>query len=70
VSAELKLLRYLQERVNKSTKDFEGRPADQKQTDAGNTDAKQLSGKQERVEALMRRLADKLAKENETEEGR
>ena len=70
VSAELKLLRYLQERVNKSTKEFEGRVAEAKQSDAGSADAKQLSGKQEKVESLMRRLADKLAKENETEEGR
>lgn len=70
MSAELKLLRYLQERVNKTTKEYEGRAADQKQTEGGNADAKQLSGKQEKIELLMRRLADKLAKENETEDGR
>jgi hypothetical protein len=70
VSAELKMLRYLQERVNKSTKDFEVRPAEQKQTVAGKADSQQLSGKQDRVHDLMRRLADKLAKESETEEGR
>ena len=70
MSAELKLLRYLQERVNKSTKEYEGRAAEQKQTELGSADAKHLSGKQEKVELLMRRLADKLAKESETEDGR
>lgn len=70
VSAELKVLRYLQERVNKQTKEFDGRPADQKTSDDGVAASTTLSGKQGRVRDLMRKLAVKLGKENEAEEGR
>ncbi|MBL8748849.1 MAG: hypothetical protein JNK78_06790 [Planctomycetes bacterium] len=70
VSAELKVLRYLQERVNKATKEFDGRPADQKANEDGAAVAKTLSTKQGRVQDLMRKLAVKLGKENEAEEGR
>lgn len=70
VSAELKVLRYLQERVNKATKEFDGRPADQKTGDEAAAMAKTLSTKQGRVQDLMRKLAVKLGKENEAEEGR
>lgn len=70
VSAELKLLRYMQERVNKATKEFDARPEEQKLAEAGKASSQQLSGKQDRVHDLMRRLAEKLAKESETEEGR
>ncbi len=70
VSAELKVLRYLQERVNKATKEFDGRPSDQKTSDEAAAVAKTLSTKQGRVQDLMRKLAVKLGKENEAEEGR
>jgi hypothetical protein len=64
------MLRYLQERVNKSTKEYDVRPVEAKQTEAAKTDASALSKKQDRVHDLMRRLAEKLGKENETEGGR
>ena len=64
-SAELKMLRYLQERVNKATKDFDGRAAEAKAA----SDAEILSKKQDKVHDLMRRLAEKMAKENDTEGG-
>lgn len=70
VSAELKMLKFLQERVNKATKDFDARPAEQKGGDAGKQDSDTLSAKQGRVQDLMRKLATKLNKENEAEEGR
>lgn len=70
VSAELKMLRYLQERVNKATKEFDGRPADAKATDAGRTETDRLADKQGRVRDLMRRLAVKMGKENHAEEDR
>jgi hypothetical protein len=70
VSAELKMLRFLQERVNKATKEFDARPAAQKVADAGKAASDQLSTKQGRVQDLMRRLAVKLGKENDAEEGR
>jgi len=58
-SAELKMLRYLQERVNKTTKEFDGRAPAAKNT--AESDA--MSKKQARVQELMRRLAEKMAKE-------
>ena len=72
ISAELKVLRYLQERVNKSTLEFEGKPADQKTTDDGRQESDQLATKQGRVRDLMRKLAVKLGQENHSgeEEGR
>ncbi|MBL8727106.1 MAG: hypothetical protein JNM25_01660 [Planctomycetes bacterium] len=70
VSAELKMLRFLQERVNKATVDFEGKAADTKTTEAGKAESDKLSDKQGRVRDLMRRLAVKLGKENHSEEGR
>lgn len=63
-SAELKMLRYLQERVNKSTKEFDERDGAEKNP----ADAEKLAKKQAKVHDLMRRLADKIAKE-ESEEG-
>ena len=63
-SAELKMLRYLQERVNKSTKEFDERDGAAKNPE----DADKLAKKQAKVHDLMRRLADKIAKE-ESEEG-
>ena len=70
VSAELKMLRYLQERVNKSTKEFDGKAADAKATDDGKAESDKLAGKQGRVRDLMRRLAVKMGKENHAEEDR
>ncbi len=61
------MLRFLQERVNKSTK----------ATDAGavtesfkQSDYDKISKKQSRVKELMRLLADKLGKENGVEGGK
>ena len=70
VSAELKMLKFLQERVNKSTKEFDKLAAEAKQTTEGAAQAGMLSGKQGRVQELMRKLAVKLNKENHVEEGR
>ena len=64
------MLRYLQERVNKSTKDFDARPEAERVAERGLADAGTLSHKQGRVQELMRRLAEKLGKENDTEGGR
>jgi hypothetical protein len=70
VSAELKMLRYLQERVNKSTKDFDAQPEGERVAATGLAASGALSQKQGRVHELMRRLAEKLGKENDTEGGR
>lgn len=70
VSAELKMLRYLQERVNKSTKQYDDRPADGKAGEVAKKDAELLASKQGRVQELMRKLATKLNKENDAGEGR
>jgi hypothetical protein len=63
------MLHYLQERVNKATKEFDGKPAEQRQGDAAAA-VPELAKKQGRVQDLMRRLAEKLGKENDTEGGR
>ncbi|MFN9705657.1 MAG: hypothetical protein ACK595_12665 [Planctomycetota bacterium] len=68
MSAELKMLRFLQERVNKSTKDFDARPAAERATARPESEA--LAGKQARVQDLMRRLAAKLGNESVPEDGR
>lgn len=64
------MLRYLQERVNKATKDFDTKVADAKVADTGKAESDQLSTKQGRVRDLMRRLAVKMGKENHAEEDR
>ncbi|HEX5054624.1 MAG TPA: hypothetical protein VFZ65_22800 [Planctomycetota bacterium] len=64
------MLRYLQERVNKATKEFDGKPAEQRATEAAQAESTKLSEKQGRVQDLMRRLAVKMGKENHAEEGR
>ena len=61
------MLRLLQERVNKTTKKIDGLSGEQK---ADRSDYDKVSEKQARVKELMRRLAEKLGKENDTEEGR
>ncbi len=62
------MLKFLQERVNKATKDFDARPAEQKVAAESKAETEQLSGKQGRVRDLMRKLAQKLGKENHAEE--
>jgi len=61
------MLRFLQERVNKTTKKLDGQPAEQV---AKQGDFDKVSHQQDRVKDLMRRLAVKLGKENGAEEGR
>ncbi len=62
------MLRFLQERVNKSTKDFDGQPEAARTAQRADSDA--LAQKQARVQDLMRRLAAKLADEQAPEGGR
>jgi myosin heavy subunit len=70
ISAELKMIRYLQERVNKRTLAYEnGVPVALRETDDAKSEAKDLSTKQSRVGELTRKLAVKLNKENSAEEG-
>jgi hypothetical protein len=63
------MLRFLQDRVNKATKEFDGKPAEQKVADPGKVESDKLSGKQARVRDLMRKLAVKRGKENDATEG-
>ena len=67
VSAELKMLRFLQERVNKSTKATD---ANAVAKSLEQSDYDKISKKQSRVKELMRLLADKLGKENGVEGGK
>ncbi|MEO6597395.1 MAG: hypothetical protein ABIP94_21845 [Planctomycetota bacterium] len=64
------MLRYLQERVNKSTKEFDGKTEEQRATEVAKAESQKLSDKQGKVQDLMRRLAVKMGKENHAEEGR
>jgi hypothetical protein len=64
------MLKYLQERVNKATKAFDAKPEAERAAPAAVAESGTLSKKQGRVEDLTRRLAEKLAKENDTEGGR
>ncbi len=69
ISAELKMIKFLQERVNKGTKDYEkSYPQDQRASGQAVGDSEQLSGRQARVRDLTRKLAAKLGKENDAEE--
>jgi hypothetical protein len=70
VSAELKMLHYLQERVNKATKEHDAKPEAQRVADDGLAASGVIAKKQGRVQDLTRRLAEKLGKENDTEGGR
>ncbi len=63
------MLHFLQKRVNDATKVFDGKPAEAKGVPA-TEEAAHLAKKQDRVHDLMRLLADKLAKETNTESGR
>jgi len=64
------MLKYLQERVNKATKDFDTKPEETKNSAQGQRETTDLAGKQGRVQELMRKLASKLSKENDAEEGK
>jgi hypothetical protein len=64
------MLKYLQERVNKSTKELDGKSADERAKPETATESATVSKKQGRVQDLTRRLAEKLGKENDTEGGR
>jgi hypothetical protein len=64
------MIKFLQERVNKTTKDYEGMPVAVRDTDDAKSDARELSKKQARVEGLTRKLASKLNHENDVEEGK
>lgn len=64
------MLKFLQERVNKSTKAFDQKAEETKHTAEGSAEANLLAGKQGRVQELMRKLAVKLNKENHVEEDR
>ena len=61
------MLKFLQERVNRQTKQVEALGAAAK---AQQGDYDRVSRKQARVKSLMRRLAEKLGKEDEGEEGK
>ncbi len=64
------MLRFLQERVNKTTKELDAKPAEVRTGENYSAEAATLATKQGRVQDLMRRLAEKLGKENDTEGGR
>jgi hypothetical protein len=64
------MLRFLQERVNKATKAFDGKPAEERATAPAMAESGTLSKKQGKIQDLTRRLAEKLGKENNTEGGR
>lgn len=64
------MLKYLQERVNKSTKDFDAKAEEAKSSAVGQRESTDLAGKQGRVQELMRKLASKLGKENDAQEGK
>ncbi len=69
VAAELKMIKFLQERVNTGTKDYEKSfPEAQRGTDDAKSQSDELSGKQARVRDLTRKLATKLGKENDAQE--
>lgn len=62
------MLRFLQDRVNKTTKDFDAQPATARAEQRADSDA--LAQKQARVQDLMRRLAAKLGNEQAPEDGK
>ncbi|MCA8963310.1 MAG: hypothetical protein H6838_02740 [Planctomycetes bacterium] len=63
------MLKFLQERVNKSTKEFDAL-ADAERAKAGAEGTQALSQRQGRVRDLTRKLAAKLDKDNQSEGGR
>lgn len=63
------MLKFLQERVNKSTKTYDGLTEPQRAA-AGEGAVDDLTKRQGRVRDLTRKLAAKLEKDNQSEEGR
>ncbi len=63
------MLKFLQERVNKSTKEFDKLGEDER-AKAGADGTQSLSQRQGRVRDLTRKLAAKLDKDNQSEGGR
>ncbi len=61
------MLKFLQERVNKKTKQVDAQAVE---SAAAEADYERVAKKQARVKELMRRLAEKLGKEDEGEGGR
>lgn len=65
------MIRYLQERVNKRTKEYDqGTPEALRETDEAKAEAGALSVRQAKVRDLTRKLAVKLNQENHVEEGK
>jgi len=64
------MLKFLQERVNTGTKEFDAKTEADKAVAQAQDEADLLSTRQGRVQGLMRKLATKLNKENHVEEGR
>lgn len=65
------MIRYLQERVNKRTKEYDqGTPEPLRATEEAKAEAQSLSVRQAKVRDLTRKLAVKLNQENHAEEGR
>ena len=65
------MIRYLQERVNKRTLEYEeGVPAIMRETEDARAEAVELSKNQGKVHDLTRKLATKLSKENHAEDSR
>lgn len=64
------MLKFLQTKVNKGTLAFDAKSEEQKAAPDAQAEASSLSGRQGRVQDLMRKLATKLNKENHVEEGR
>ncbi len=63
-------MKFLQQRVNKATKELDGKGVEAKAGEAGEAAAAELSAKQGRVRDMMRKLAVKMGKENDAEGGR
>ncbi|GAB4138457.1 MAG: hypothetical protein Fur0037_04180 [Planctomycetota bacterium] len=64
------MIKYLQERVNKRTREYETSvPAVLRDTEDAKAEAQRLASKQNRVRDLTRKLAEKLNQENHASEG-
>lgn len=70
ISAELKMIRFLQEKVNKRTLQYDTAvTGEARDTADARTEAQDLRGRQDRTRDLTRKLAAKLGKENHAEGG-
>jgi hypothetical protein len=64
------MIKYLQERVNKRTKEYENSvPEALRATEDATAEAQDLAKKQVRIRDLTRKLGDKLNQENHGAEG-